>query len=139
MGRDKVFPHRIFAYLDPRHNTPIRNVWLIGCVAYIGTLLVSYESAGEILNFGAFLAYMSVNLTTFWKFTIVSPPEYRRRPLQDIVLPLIGFLFCLWIWVGLGTPAKIVGGSWCLVGLIYCAVKTRGFRTRPLMIDFTES
>jgi putrescine importer len=139
MGRDKVIPHRIFAYLDPRHNTPTRNVWLIGGVAYIGALLVSYESAGEILNFGAFVAYMSVNLTTFWKFTIVPSPEYKRRPLQDIVLPLIGFLFCLWIWVGLKTPAKIVGGAWCLAGLIYCAIKTRGFRTRPLMIDFTES
>jgi putrescine importer len=139
MGRDKVIPNRIFAYLDPRHNTPTRNVLLIGGVAYIGTLLVSYESAGEILNFGAFVAYMSVNLTTFWKFTIVPPPEYKRRPLQDIVLPLTGFLFCLWIWVGLKTPAKIVGGVWCLAGLIYCAIKTRGFRTRPLMIDFTES
>ena len=80
MGRDKVIPNRIFAYLDPRHNTPTRNVRLLGGVAYIGTLLVSYESEGEILNFGAFLAYMGVNLTTFWKFAIVPPPECRRRP-----------------------------------------------------------
>jgi amino acid transporter len=135
MGRDRVLPKRIFAYLDPRHNTPTRNVWLVGVLAYIGALMVSYESGGEILNFGAFLAYMGVNLATFWQFTIISPPEYRRRPLHDIVIPLIGFLFCLWIWFGLGKTAKVLGGIWCLAGLTYCAIKTRGFRTQLIMVD----
>jgi hypothetical protein len=54
-------------------------------------------------------------------------------------MPLIGFVFCLWIWLGLKTPAKIVGGVWFLAGLVYAAIRTRGFRTRPIMIDFTES
>jgi amino acid transporter len=139
MGRDNVLPRRIFAYLDPKHNTPTRNIWLIGIVAYIGTLLISYEQAGEILNFGAFLAFMGVNMATFWQFNVVAPPGYKRRVFADIVMPLIGFVFCLWIWLGLKTPAKVVGGIWFLAGLAYCAFKTHGFRTRPLMIDFTES
>jgi len=139
MGRDNVLPRRVFAYLDPKSNTPTRNLWLIGGVAYLGTLLISYEQAGEILNFGAFLAFMGVNLATFWQFTLIPPPKYKRRLLQDIVMPLVGFLFCLWIWVGLKTPAKIVGGVWFLAGLIYCAIKTRGFRKRPIMIDFSEA
>ncbi len=138
MGRDGVLPHRVFGYLDPRHNTPTRNVWIVGILSYIGALMISYESGGEILNFGAFLAYMGVNFASFWQFTITPPPEYKRRPLQDIVLPLIGFLFCLWIWLGLGKPAKVLGGIWCLAGLTYCGIKTRGFQTRPLVIDFTE-
>jgi amino acid transporter len=139
MGRDNVLPRRIFAYLHPKHNTPSRNVWIIGIIAYIGTLFISYEQAGEILNFGAFLAFMGVNFATFWQFTVIARPDYKRRTFQDIVMPLIGFVFCLWIWLGLKTPAKIVGGIWFLAGLIYCGIKTRGFRTRPLMIDFTES
>lgn len=139
MGRDNVLPRRIFAYLDPKHNTPTRNIWLIGIVAYLGTLMVSYEQAGEILNFGAFLAFMGVNFATFWQFTIITRPDHKRRVFQDVVMPLIGFVFCLWIWLGLKTPAKIVGGIWFLAGLVYCAIKTRGFRSRPLMIDFSES
>ena len=139
MGRDNVLPRRVFAYLDPKHNTPTRNLWLIGIVAYVGTLLISYEQAGEILNFGAFLAFMGVNMATFWQFNVVPPPEYKRRAFADIVMPLIGFVFCLWIWLGLKTPAKIVGGVWFLAGLVYAAIRTRGFRTRPIMIDFTES
>ena len=139
MGRDNVLPRRIFAYLDPKHNTPTRNLWLIGIVAYFGTLFISYEQAGEILNFGAFLAFMGVNFATFWQFAVIPPAGHKRRVFVDVVMPIIGFAFCLWIWVGLKTPAKIVGGIWFLAGVVYCAVKTRGFRTRPIMIDFSES
>jgi amino acid transporter len=139
MGRDNVLPRKLFAYLDPKRNTPTRNIWVIGVVAYIGTLLITYEQAAEILNFGAFLAFMGVNLATFWQFAIVQQPGRRRRWFADVVMPLIGFVFCLWIWLGLKLPAKIVGGIWFIAGLIYCAIKTRGFRERPVMIDFSES
>jgi amino acid transporter len=139
MGRDNVVPRKLFAYLDPTRNTPTRNIWLIGIVAYIGTLFVSYEQAGEILNFGAFLAFMGVNLATFWQFAILQQPGRKRRWLADVVVPLLGFVFCLWIWLGLKMPAKIVGGVWLSVGFIYCAIKTRWFRDRPIMVDFGES
>jgi amino acid transporter len=139
MGRDNVVPRKLFAYLDPKRNTPTRNIWLIGIVAYIGTLFVSYEQAGEILNFGAFLAFMGVNFATFWQFAIVQQSGRKRRWFADVVMPLIGFVFCLWIWLGLKTPAKITGGVWFTAGLIYCAIRTRGFRERPIMIDFSES
>jgi putrescine importer len=139
MGRDNVLPRKLFGYLDPRRNTPTRNIWLIGIVAYIGTLFVGYEQAGEILNFGAFLAFMGVNLATFWQFWIVRQPGRKRRLLPDLVVPLLGFVFCLWIWLGLKLPSKIVGGVWFILGLIYCIIKTRGFRDRPIMVDFSES
>jgi len=85
---------------------------------------------GKRLNFGAFLAFMGVNLATFWQFAIMHQPGRKRRWLTDVVIPLIGFVFCLWIWLGLKLPAKIVGGVWLMVGFIYCTIKTRGFRKR---------
>ena len=139
MGRDDVLPRKLFTYLDPKRNTPTRNIWLIGIVAYIGTLFITYEQAGEILNFGAFLAFMGVNLVTFSQFAVVPPAGRKRRWFADVVMPLMGFVFCLWIWLGLKLPAKIVGGAWLMAGLIYCAIKTRGFRAQPIMIDFSES
>jgi hypothetical protein len=33
--------------------------------------------------------------------------------------------------------AKIVGGAWCGLGLLYTAIKTRGFRTQPVFIDLS--
>jgi putrescine importer len=139
MGRDNVVPRKFFAYLDPKRNTPTLNICLIGIVAYVGALFISYEQAGEILNFGAFLAFMGVNLATFWQFAILKQPGRERQWLADVVVPLLGFLFCLWIWVGLKMPAKIVGGAWLSVGFIYAAIKTRWFRDRPIMVDFSES
>lgn len=139
MGRDDVLPRKLFGYLDPKRNTPTRNIWLIAIVAYIGTLFITYEQAGELLNFGAFLAFMGVNLATFSEFAIRRRPGYRRRWFADVVMPLIGFGFCLWIWLGLKWPAKVVGGIWFIAGLIYCAIRTRGFRERPIAIDFTET
>jgi hypothetical protein len=138
MGRDNVIPRGFFADLDPKRKTPTRNIWLIGIVAYLGAMLISYAQAEEILNFGAFLAFLGVNLTAYWPFAALRQPGRRRRWPVDVVMTLSGFLFCLWVWPGLKTPAKVVGGLWLLAGLAYCAVKARGSCAAPAMIDFRE-
>lgn len=143
MGRDGVLPRRIFAHINPETNTPTFNILLIGAVAYFGAIGLNlignaYEHAGELLNFGAFLAFMGVNLSVFWRFSIARR-EQQRRIFADIVLPLIGFAFCASIWWNLNGIAKIVGGIWFLVGMIYLGATTRCFRNAPKMIDFSES
>lgn len=138
MGRDDVLPRRVFGYLSPRKNTPTYNICLIGLLAFVASLFIDFERAAELLNFGAFLAFMGVNLATFRQFYLVGVPGRRRHFITDGLLPLLGFLFCFWIWCGLQTPAKVVGGIWLAIGLTYAAVKTRGFRERPIEIDFSE-
>jgi len=32
-----------------------------------------------------------------------------------------------------------VGGVWFVIGIIYLCYKTNWFRSKPIMIDFTES
>ncbi len=59
--------------------------------------------------------------------------------LGDVLLPLFGFAFCGWIWLNLNIVAKIVGGVWFVIGIIYLGFKTNWFREKPVMIDFTES
>ncbi|MBZ5566041.1 MAG: APC family permease [Acidobacteriia bacterium] len=144
MGRDNILPRGFFGHLDSKRNTPSYNIWLIAGLAFAGGIGLSlgghgYENAAELLNFGAFLAFMGVNFATFWQFGVLGVPGYRRRVLADIVLPLFGFAFCGVIWWNLGVVAKIVGGIWFLVGVVYVGLKTRGFREKPLMIDFSES
>jgi putrescine importer len=143
MGRDGVLPRRIFAHIHQETNTPTYNILLIGAIAYCGAIGLNYignayEHAGELLNFGAFLAFMGVNLSTFWHFGLLRKGA-RRRFLADIVLPFIGFGFCASIWWNLNIVARIIGGIWFVIGLGYLASATRGFRQRPKMIDFSES
>jgi putrescine importer len=112
---------------------------MLGVLSWAGAMLLSYEHAAEILNFGAFLAFMGVNLATLRKYYFEFHPERPRRFVVDACVPCLGFLFCLWIWVSLPWPAKMVGGLWLALGIAYSAVKTRGFRIAPVMVDFTES
>ncbi len=144
MGRDGVLPRRVFGYLKPGSSTPTYNIVLIGLLAYGGAVALNYigsayEHAGELLNFGAFLAFMGVNLATFWQFGVMTKAGYKRRLFRDAVLPLCGFAFCALIWWNLNPLAKTAGGIWFVIGLLYVGVKTRGFRTTPVMIDFAES
>jgi len=144
MGRDGVLPRKTFGYLKPGSNTPTFNILLIGAISFAGAVLLNYvgsayEHAGELLNFGAFLAFMGVNLATFWQFTIMKQSGYKTRFVRDAILPLIGFFFCGLIWWNLNSLAKTVGGIWFALGLLYVGIKTRGFRAAPVMIDFSES
>jgi amino acid transporter len=145
MGRDGVLPRKFFGYLKPGSSTPTYNILLIGGLAFLGAVLLNsigsaYEHAGELLNFGAFLAFMGVNFACFWQFSVIAKRAgAERRLLRDAILPLIGFAFCGLIWFNLNIIAKTVGGIWFAVGLLYVGYKTNWFRSAPVMIDFSDS
>jgi len=135
MGRDNVLPRKVFAYLSPKRNNPTYSILIVGMITFVGSLFINFELAAEMLNFGMFLAFMGVNLAAIRQFYFVPG---RGRLLRDAVVPALGFLFCLGIWWSLATPAKIAGGIWFALGLIYNVVQTRGWRKAPPMIDFTD-
>ena len=139
MGRDNVIPRRFFAYLDPRRNTPSFNIVMVGVIAFLGAIVLNYERAAELINFGAFLAFMGVNAAALREFYLAPSSRASRRFFADAVAPVVGFVFCFAIWVSLPTPAKVLGGCWFVVGTTYDAVKTRGFKERPAQIDFRET
>jgi amino acid transporter len=135
MGRDGVLPRSLFGYLDPQRHSPSRNIILVGALAFTGTVVISFDHALDLLNFGAFLGYMGVNAAAVWTFGIRPSGGHQRRILWDLLLPASGFVGCLIFWLGLPERAKVVGGIWLCIGLAYCAYKTSGFR-RPLALDF---
>src|SRR5450631_1982898 len=139
MGRDNVLPKKFFGQLKPGTSTPTNNILLIGGLSFVGAVLLyhignAYEHAAELLNFGAFLAFMGVNFACFWQFSIKARAGYRRQLLVDALLPLIGFLVCSYFWWNLNALAKTVGGIWFAVGILYVGYKTNWFRSAPVMI-----
>ncbi|HLH57112.1 MAG TPA: APC family permease [Verrucomicrobiae bacterium] len=139
MGRDNVLPKPLFGYLSPKRQNPSRNIILVGVLAYLGTVFISFDHACDLLNFGAFVGFMGVNLATVWSYYLRPPKSHQRHLVWDALLPSVGFLMCLVFWIGLPGRAKIVGGVWLLAGVLYSAWKTRGFRDRPLLFDFRET
>jgi putrescine importer len=128
MGRDGVLPRSAFGYIDPRRHHPSRNIVFMGVLAFLGTVAISFDHALDLLNFGAFLAYIAVNAAAMWTFGMRPSPEHKRRVVSDLLFPAAGLVGCLIFWFGLPERAKIVGGLWLLVGFGYCAYRTRGFR-----------
>jgi amino acid transporter len=124
MGRSDALPRRFFGAVDPRNQIPRNNVLLVGALACAGGLTLTYQLGAEMLNFGAFIAFMGVNLAAFTRYWV----RGEDRNAANFVLPLLGFLVCLYLWLSLRWPAKVAGGVWLAAGVLYGAFKTRGFR-----------
>jgi len=130
MGRSKALPQSFFGAIDPKRHVPRNNVIFVGVVALIGAFLISYGLGAEMLNFGALIAFMGVNLAAFMRYFV----RGEQKKVSDFIPPVAGFLICLLLWLNLSRPAKIVGAIWMGVGIAFGAIKTRGFRGN--LIDF---
>jgi amino acid transporter len=119
MGRDGVLPRGFFGYLDPVHNTPKYNLYLTGLVIALGGLTMSYQSGAELLNFGAFVAFMGVNLSALTRYYLRAEDRGLKSALVNLMPPLLGFVVCLYIWWSLRTPAKLIGAGWLAFGGLY--------------------
>jgi amino acid transporter len=132
MGREGILPAAL-GRLNPRTTVPAFSTLLIGISAFAGSLFLSYERAAELLNFGAFLAFIGVNLAA-----ALHSLKDPARHWGHAVVPILGLLCCVTIWVSLPTPSLITGSIWLLVGVLYLAVQTRGFRQTPRRIPTGE-
>jgi amino acid transporter len=127
MGRDGAIPSRFFGAVNPRTQVPSNNIVLLGVIALLGALTLSYQLGAELLNFGAFIAFMGVNASSFVHHGLRQP----RKQLRHLVPPLLGFVICAYLWLSLRTPAKVVGSIWLVTGVAYGAWRTSGFK-RPI-------
>ena len=111
-----------------------------------------------MLNFGALIAFMGVNLAAYMRYYVregkhnAIPPFVLTAVVIALVLwpsadwhllaaagvalailavwapPLAGFTICFFLWKNLSWKAWIVGGIWMAVGIAFGAWKTHGFR-----------
>jgi len=76
-------------------------------------------------------SYMMLNAAVFWFFFI----RKRQRGVAGFVwhflFPLCGFIVIGYVWYGFDPLTKIVGSCWAVLGIIYGAVKSKGYRVVP--------
>jgi len=114
MGRSKSLPPRIFGAVDSKYRVPRNNVLIVGAIALIGALCMTYEQGAELLNFGAFIAFIGVNLAALVHYKFRS----RERVAFPFLIPALGAVVCAFIWWNLSVNAKILGAAWLCVGFI---------------------
>jgi putrescine importer len=138
MGRDNVLPRKIFGHLNAHRGNPSYNVLIAGALAYLGTLTMGWERSVEILNYGALIAFMAVNLAAVRHFGFSPGMAGKRHLFLDVIVPGLGFVFCLVIFLGLQQSTLAVGTAWLSAGALYVVLKTKALG-RPVIIDFSES
>ena len=114
MGQDGAIPSRFFGAVHPRNRIPRNNILLIGVVCLAGALVFSYQLGTELLNYGALLAFMGVNMAS----AVLAWRAGRLMQWLPILCSLIGFAVCLFIWLNLGHLAYIAGTGWAIVGIL---------------------
>jgi amino acid transporter len=127
MGRDNAIPRKFFAAISPRTRIPSNNILLVGALTLAGAFALTYDLGAEMLNFGALIAFMGVNVSSFVRYYLRS----ERKTFASFIVPLLGFVICLYLWLSLGATAKKAGLIWLAAGVLYGAWRTSWFR-KPL-------
>ncbi|EPC0762419.1 APC family permease [Escherichia coli] len=132
MGRDNVFPERVFGYVHPKWRTPALNVIMVGIVA-LSALFFDLVTATALINFGALVAFTFVNLSVFNHF-------WRRKGMNKswkdhfhyLLMPLVGALTVGVLWVNLESTSLTLGLVWASLGGAYLWYLIRRYRKVPL-------
>ena len=133
MGRSDALPKSFFGSVDAVRRIPRNNVLLIGLVALGGAMVISYERGAELLNFGALIAFVGVNLAALVRYFVRG-----EKTVSNLMPPLLGAVVCALLWWNLSMPAKKLGVIWLAVGIAYGAWRTRGFRRELVRFDAQE-
>ncbi|UOQ92131.1 APC family permease [Halobacillus shinanisalinarum] len=134
MGRDEVIPKRFFGYLHPKYNSPIPNILLVGLLS-LSALFLDLRTATSLINVGAFTAFSFVNICVITNY-------FRHKEfgstLSNLIGPLIGLGFVLYLWSNLDLYSIIIGLVWALLGVLYLTLSTGFFKKEPPEIEFDE-
>lgn len=139
MGRDGILSRKIFGYVLPRFGTPVINIIVIGAIA-LTALGLELDAATSLINFGAFTVFAFVNLSViaYW-IRHRGKAAARGSAFAWTIVPGIGFLINLWLWISLDRFAMTVGLIWAGVGALYLLWLTRGFRRPTPDVAFEEA
>jgi putrescine importer len=141
MGQGNAIPKAFFAFIDPRHLVPRNGIILVGLFALVGAAGLEYFSSAlgggayavgaQALNFGAFISFMGVNAASFAHYWW----RGASRTWSHLLVPVLGFLICGFIWLHLNRAAMILGAVWMIAGITYGAIRTRGFRSELVRFE----
>ena len=139
MGRNGQGPiGRFFGHLHPSFQTPSYAVIFVGVVS-LGAIALTLDFVASLINFGALIAFTFVNLTVIVYFA------YQRREingarhiLRNIVLPGIGVMLTVLLWLYLSAESTRYGIIWFVIGIAVLLWITRFFR-RPLSINMGDA
>ncbi|MBV8073264.1 MAG: APC family permease [Acidobacteriaceae bacterium] len=134
MGRSNALPKSFFGAIEPKRKIPRNNVLFVGALALAGASVLNFDLGAEMLNFGALIAFMGVNLAALMHFYV----RHEVKRATNLVPPLLGFIVCLLLWLNLSRPAQVAGAIWMVLGVGFGFWKTRGFKSALVNFEIPD-
>lgn len=139
MGRDNILPKKFFGRVSPRFQTPVNNILLTSIIAMTALLYQdNLFGAASLISFGAVIGFFMVNLSVVFHYYIKMKMRGGKNTLKYLIAPCLGMITLVIVFINIETNAKILGSVWLSVGIIYLAVKTRGFKELPPEMSLEE-
>lgn len=128
MARDRKLP-AVLAAVHPRFKTPYVSTLLVAGVSLLVGLLFTHriDDLSRVVNFGALSSFALLHLAVARHY------YFRHRTgawFRHLICPLAGLAVILYVLYGMDPTAKILGGSWIALGVIYYFVLTVRARNR---------
>jgi putrescine importer len=121
MGQDGALPRRLFGTVSLKNRIPRNNVLMIGAICLAGALILDFDLGAELLNYGALLAFIGVNLSSAlrgWR-------HGRWSEWFPILVSIAGMVTCALLWWNLSPKAKTVGTCWAIAGILLWIARRR--------------
>ena len=116
MGRDGVLPSKVFGVLHDKFHTPWISIVIVGLVGLLA-LKMDITTSTSFINFGAFLAFIFVNLCAVVTYLRMAPTERTLTTgLTHLVAPALGVICIAKLLVSLDSHAITLGMCWLAVG-----------------------
>jgi putrescine importer len=119
MGRDNVLPKKFFGHLSEKQCIPIYNIIFVG-VFCLSALFFTVENAVHAISFGSLIAFSFVNISVIAQY-VIRDKKYKTKKdfCFNLLMPLIGLLVIIILWLNVKSLAFIFGSCWFIVGLVY--------------------
>ncbi len=137
MGRDGVLPKKIFGVLNARFNTPVRSILITGGIALLATKL-DVTTSTSFINFGAFIAYILVNLSVISYYFVRKRERGIGSTLKYLIFPAMGASLVFYLLVHLDIAAVLLGIGWSIGGFIILLYLTNMLRQDPPEMSIDE-
>ena len=131
MGRDNILPKKFFGRISPRFQTPVNNILLTSLIAM--TALLYQDNL-----FGAVVGFFMVNLSVVFHYYVKLKFRGGKNTFKYLIIPSLGMISLFIVFLNIETNAKILGGIWLIIGIIYLAAKTKGFKQLPPEMKLIE-
>jgi putrescine importer len=137
MGRDGILSRRLFGHILVRFGTPALSILVVAVIS-LAAVWIKLDFLASIVSFGALVAFSVVNLTVIKHYFVDEGERGGGSVINNLVLPVIGFILTAWLWTSLSSVALKVGLIWLAAGLIWLLFMTRGFQRPTPVLEIEE-